>query len=304
MQQSNRVVQIFAIIAILLAMIANSPAKEPVEIEVTKLTETLFYLKGYGGNVVVSSGTDGVFMVDDQYPEQHGPIRDALASLSLGVPKFLINTHWHRDHAGSNESFSNNGTLIFAHENVRKRLSEEQFIAFFKSTVPPAADAALPIVTFSERMALYLNGDKVEILHAPNAHTDGDAMIYFRQSNVLHTGDVFFENMYPFIDTSSGGTIGGVINAIEKILPTLDEHTQVVPGHGPVSDRNGLKAFQKMLKQVHKRIAERIIAGQTLDQVISAKPTKEFDKKYASGFLKPDNFVRLVYENIVHTTLQ
>ena len=243
-------------------------------------------------------------MVDDQYPEQQGPIRDALAALSLDSPKFLINTHWHPDHAGSNSSFSASGALIFAHENVRKRLSEEQFIAFFKATVPPAVESALPVVTFPERMRLYLNNDEVDIFHVPHAHTDGDAVIYFRNSNVLHTGDIFFENMYPFIDTSSGGTIGGVIEGIEAILAIIDEHTRIVPGHGPISDLEGLKSYLKMIKQIRKRIAERIVAGQSLAQITTAKPTKEFDDKYASGFLKPDNFVRLVYENIVHTTLK
>ena len=299
----TRLTHVIWTFAVLCLATLNVAAKEPVDIEITKLSDSLYYLKGYGGNVVVSHGEDGVFMVDDQYPEQQGPIRDALASLSLADPKFLINTHWHRDHAGSNESFTASGALIFAHENVRKRLSEEQFIAFFKTAVPAATPRALPVVTFSERLTLHLNGERVEAIHAPNAHTDGDAMIYFRRSKVLHMGDIFFENMYPFIDTSSGGTIGGVIAAINTILPLIDENTQVVPGHGPVSDRAGLQAFQKMLSAVQKRIAERIIAGQTLEQVIAAKPTKEFDQKYASGFLKPDNFVRLIYDNIVHTTL-
>ena len=303
MTSAKRVATITCFIILKLCFAAAASAKEPVAVEITALTETLFYLKGYGGNVIVSSGDDGVFMVDDQYPEQQGPLRDALTSLSLDNPKFLINTHWHRDHAGSNESFSASGALIFAHENVRKRLSEEQFIAFFKHTVPPAGEEALPVVTFTQGMRLFLNDDEVEIYHAPSAHTDGDAVIYFRRSNVLHTGDIFFENMYPFIDTSSGGTIGGVIAAVETMIGLVNEDTQVVPGHGPISDLEGLKSYLKMMARVRKRITERIVAGQSLEQVVAAKPTKEFDEKYASGFLKPDNFVRLIFDNIVFTTL-
>ncbi|MEM7465892.1 MAG: MBL fold metallo-hydrolase [Pseudomonadota bacterium] len=279
-------------------------AKEPVPIEITQLSESLYYFKGHGGNVLISSGDDGVFMVDDQYATQQGPIREALASLSLAAPKFIINTHWHRDHAGGNEAFESSGALIIAHENVRARLSEEQYVAFFKSTVQPPSSSALPVVTFSERMQFHLNGDQLDVIHVPNAHTDGDALIYFRNDNVLHTGDVFFEAMYPFIDTSSGGSVNGVVSAINKALTLIDESTTIVPGHGPLSDRAGIVAYQKMLTAAHKRIAEMIIAGQSLEQIIAAKPTKEFDDKYASGFLKPDNFVRLLHHNIVHSTLQ
>lgn len=278
-------------------------AAPPKPITVSKLTDTLYYFAGHGGNILISAGVDGVFMVDDQYPTQSGPIQEALENLSLPAPKFLINTHWHHDHSGSNQHFENQGALIFAHENVRKRLSEEQFIAFFKSKVPAAHPSALPIITFSDRMSLHLNDDDIVVLHAANAHTDGDAMIYFKRNNVLHTGDVFFENMYPFIDTSSGGTVGGVIEAIEKILPMLDEQTQIIPGHGPVTDKKGIVAYQKMLQSIRKNISNQIIAGQSEEQVVLSKPTKAFDARYASGFLKADNFVRLIYQNIVHTTL-
>jgi cyclase len=279
-------------------------AADPQAIEISQLTDSLYYLKGHGGNIVVSTGKDGVFMVDDQYSTQSGPIQDALKSLSLPAPKFLINTHWHNDHAGSNQHFEAGGAVILAHENVRKRLSTDQFIEFFKADMPAAPDAALPVITFEHRMNLHLNDEDIEIRHAPNAHTDGDAIIYFRKNNVLHMGDVFFEDMYPFIDTSSGGTVGGVIAAIEAVLPMINDNTQVVPGHGPVSDKEGLTAFKNMLKKIQKSIAEQIIAGRTEQQVIALKPTKAFDSKYASGFLKPDNFVRLIYQNIAHTTLR
>lgn len=282
---------------------AGLSAAEPKPIEVTKLTDKLYYMAGHGGNIVVSSGKDGVFMVDDQYATQSGPIQAALDTLSLPAPKFLINTHWHSDHSGSNQHFEAQGALIFAHENVRQRLSEEQFIAFFKSKVPAAHPAALPIVTFSERMNLHLNGEDISIFHAPNAHTDGDAMVFFEQDNVLHTGDVFFENMYPFIDTSTGGTVGGVIRAIEAILPKLNDQTRIVPGHGPITDKKSIVEYKNMLHAIRKSIAEQIIAGQSEEQVVMSKPSKQFDARYASGFLKADNFVRLIYQNIVHTTL-
>lgn len=289
----------------MLMVITNATyAASEIPIEISKLSERLYYLKGHGGNIVISAGKDGVFMVDDQYATQSDAILKALKSLSLPAPKFLLNTHWHNDHAGGNEIFETNGAIIFAHEKVRKRLSEEQFIAFFKTNVPAAPPSALPVVTFSERLNLHLNGSKIEILHAKDAHTDGDAIVYFPEENVVHMGDVFFENMYPFIDTSTGGTVAGVIAAIEEILPKLDDNTQVVPGHGPVSDKKGLLEYQHMLQKIHRTIAQMIVAGHSEEQVILAKPTKEFDNKYASGFLKADNFTKLIYRNIVHTTLQ
>ena len=296
-----RLVLLIALLALLAAV--DIPAAPPKPITVSQLTGKLYYFAGHGGNILISAGDDGVFMLDDQYSTQSEPIQEALEKLSLPAPKFLINTHWHHDHSGSNEHFDTQGALIFAHENVRKRLSEEQFIAFFKSKVPASPAGALPVITFSDRMSLHINDDNIIVIHVPNAHTDGDAMIYFEQDNVLHTGDVFFENMYPFIDTSSGGTVGGVIDAIDRILPMLDEKTRIVPGHGPVSDKQGIMAYQKMLKTIHKNIAGQIVAGQSETQVVLSKPTKAFDEQYASGFLKGDNFVRLIYQNIVHTTL-
>ena len=290
--------------AVLLCVGVFAQAKDPVPIEISQLTERLYLFTGHGGNVVVSSGDDGVFMIDDQYATQQGPIRDALASLELDTPTYLINTHWHRDHAGSNEPFADDGALIIAHENVRKRLNADQVIEFFSASIPAAPDQALPVITFTDQLTIYLNHDQASIIHAPNAHTDGDALIYFHEDNVLHTGDVFFENMYPFIDSSSGGTIGGMIEAVNLVLPLINDSTQVVPGHGPVSDKAGLKAFQTMLKHVQKRIAELIVAGRSLDEIIAAQPTKEFDDKYGNGFLKPKNFVRLIHDNIIRTTLR
>ncbi|MGR8949853.1 MAG: MBL fold metallo-hydrolase [Gammaproteobacteria bacterium] len=306
MQTKTKISRIFTGLALAMFTLVSATiqAKEPVPIEVSQLTDRLYVFTGHGGNVLISKGDDGVFMVDDQYPTQQGPIRDALETLSIEPPKFLLNTHWHGDHAGGNQSFASSGALIFAHENVRRRLSTDQVIEFFKADIPAAPDSALPVVTFSDRMSLHLNGDKVMAIHAPNAHTDGDALIYFHEDNVLHTGDVFFENMFPFIDSSSGGTIGGMIAAIELVLPLINDETQIVPGHGPVSDLDGLQRFRSMLKQVRKSIAEHILSGDSLEQVIAARPTKKFDEKYGGGFLKPDNFVRLVYDNIVRTTLR
>jgi glyoxylase-like metal-dependent hydrolase (beta-lactamase superfamily II) len=212
--------------------------------------------------------------------------------------RFVINTHWHGDHTGGNESFGKAGAVIVAHDNVRKRMSTEQLIAAFDRKVEASPEAALPVVTFAEGVTLHLNGDTVRVSHVADAHTDGDALVKFERADVLHMGDTFFNGGYPFIDVGSGGSIGGAIAAVDAGLAMSGEATIVVPGHGPRTDRDGLAAYGAMLKGYRDRIAALKAEGKSLEDVIAARPTVATDAELGQGFIKPDQFVTFVYETL------
>jgi cyclase len=269
-----------------------------VEIKSAPLRDGLYLLTGAGGNMVASAGADGTFLVDDQYAPLNEKISAELAKLGRMPLRFVINTHWHGDHTGGNEAFGKSGAVIVAHANVRKRMSSEQFIAAFERKVPASPAAALPVVTFTESAALHLNGDDVDIVHVADAHTDGDALVKFRRGNVLHMGDTWFNGQYPFVDLSSGGTIDGYIGALDRGLAMSDADTKIVPGHGPLGDRAGLRGYRDLLQAARDRIAKLKAAGKSKEATIAAKPTAEWDAAYGNGFIKPDRFVGFVYDSL------
>ena len=279
-------------------------ADDAVPIKTVSVTENIAMLMGRGGNVAVSSGADGVFVIDDQYAAQYEVIKAAIAAISPDPVKFLINTHWHSDHAGSNELMSQAGAIIVAHENVRQRLSSDQLIEFFKAERPASPAAALPVVTFSDDLTFHLNGDEVHVFHVRNAHTDGDAVVHFRTANVIHTGDVFFHQLYPFIDASSGGSIGGMITAAERILAIADDATRIIPGHGTLTNKQGLADFRDMLKTTYNAIATLMVANNDVEQIVAAQPTAAFDAQWGNGFLKPEVFVRMMVDSITRATIE
>jgi cyclase len=273
---------------------AQQPDFSQVRVESQKLADGVYMLTGQGGNIGVSAGEDGVILIDDQFAPLVPKIREAVARLSAEPIRFVINTHWHGDHTGGNEELGKAGSVVVAHGNVRRRLSVEQVRDAGRRT-PPAPPAALPIVTFDRAVTLHYNGDDLEVMHVPNAHTDGDAIIRFRKANVVHMGDVFFNYRYPFIDGGSGGSISGVISAVDAVLATLDDRTRVIPGHGPLATKAELAAYRDMLSTVRDRIARLIEAGKTQDEVVASRPTREFDEKWASGTTRPDAWVAQVY---------
>src|SRR5919107_4897509 len=201
---------------------------ENVTINTTKLTDSIYMLKGSGGNIIVSIGQDGVFMVDDQFAPLTEKIKDAISKITDQPIKFVINTHWHPDHTGGNENLGELGSIIVSHDNVKKRLSTEQFSDFFKRSVSPLPDTGLPIITFSDNMSVYQNDDKINIIHMDNGHTDGDSIVHFTNNNVIHVGDDFSDKAYPFIDISSGGTVDGLISSLKTISSIINDKTQVV----------------------------------------------------------------------------
>src|SRR6266571_5451951 len=237
-----------------------------VQVSTLKVTDGVYMLAGAGGNIGVSAGEDGVFLIDDEYAPLTDKIKAAIAAISDKPIRFLLNTHWHGDHTGGNENLGQGGVLIVAHENVRKRMSVEQFIETFKMKVPASPKAALPLVTFTDAVTFHLNGDEIHSFHVPPAHTDGDSIIHFRKSNVVHMGDCFFNGLYPFIDVSSGGSIDGMIGAADRVLGMTDAATKIMPGHGPLADRAALADFRDMLETVRARVQPMVAAGKTLEQ--------------------------------------
>jgi cyclase len=269
-----------------------------VEVKSSPLRGSTHMLTGAGGNIVASVGSDGTFIVDDQFAPLTEKIRKSLEAISNQPVRFVMNTHWHGDHTGGNENFGKSGAVIVAHDNVRKRMSTEQFMKALNRKVVASPAAALPIVTFTQNMSFHLNGDTIRVKHVADAHTDGDALVKFEQANVLHMGDTFFNGGYPFIDISSGGSIGGLLSAINAGLALCDESTIVVPGHGVRTDRKGLQAYGDMLKGHRDQIATLKAEGMTIEQVIAAKPTAANDEKYGKGFIKSEQFIRFIYETL------
>ena len=269
-----------------------------VQVKTVKVQGNIYMLQGQGGNIGVSMGTDGVFLVDDQYAPLTDKIISAIAKIGGKEIRFIINTHWHGDHVGGNETIGKTGAVIIAHENVRKRMSTEQVIKFFDIKVPPSPNSALPVVTFTKDINVHQNGEKISISHLKNAHTDGDAVVYFEKSNVVHTGDIYFAGMYPFIDTSSRGSIDGVISGVKHILAIIDEDTKVIPGHGPLSNTKELRNYLKMLENVRERIQNLISQGKSLQEIQNSNPTKDFDSTWGKGFLNADRFIEIVYEDL------
>jgi len=271
---------------------------DTVQIRTIKAGEGVYMLTGLGGNIGVSAGGDGVILVDDQYAPLTVRIKAAVAAINPGPIRFLLNTHWHFDHTGGNENFGKGGIVIVAHENVRRRMSVEQFMTSFAQAVPASPAGALPVVTFSDAVTLYYNGDSITAFHVPPAHTDGDVIVWFRHANVVHMGDTFFNGRYPLVDLASGGSIEGLIGAADRVLAMADAGTKIIPGHGPLGDRAALQAYRTMLVTVRDRIAQAVAAGRTLEQVQAAKPTAEFDAVWGNGRITPTLFVEILYKNL------
>ncbi|MBA3776107.1 MAG: MBL fold metallo-hydrolase [Betaproteobacteria bacterium] len=269
-----------------------------VQIQTEKLTSSTYMLTGAGGNLGVSIGADAVFVIDDQFAPLTPKIKAAIRKLSKKPVKFVLNTHWHFDHTGGNENFGRAGALIVAHDNVRKRMSTAQLIEFLGMPIKASTKQALPVVTFTSDVTFHLNGDEVHVFHVANGHTDGDAIVHFKKSNVIHLGDIFFNKLYPFIDTSSGGSVDGVIAATDKVLSLANDDTKLIPGHGPLATKGDLQSYRDMLATISARIKAQIKEGKKVEDAIAAKPTAEFDAVWGKGFLPPSKFVDMLWKNL------
>jgi cyclase len=266
-----------------------------VEIKATKVAGNVHMLEGAGGNIGVSVGADGILIVDDQFAPLADKIKAALKQLGDGKLKFVLNTHWHFDHTGGNAAFGPDAPII-AHENVRKRMSTEQKSAFFKSTTPASPKEALPVVTFDQSLSVHFNGEEIKVIHFPQGHTDGDSVIYFTNSNVVHLGDNFFAGSFPFVDLESGGSVQGLIKNIAEIIAKLPADVKLIPGHGPISNVDGLKQYHQMLIQTSEIVRKKIGARKSLAQ-IKKEGLPEQWKSWGAAFIKTDMWLEIVYNS-------
>jgi len=270
-----------------------------VQIETIPVTDGIYMLVGAGGNLGLSVGDDGVFLVDDQYAPLSEKILAAIAGITDEDVEFVLNTHWHGDHTGGNENLGETGAIIFAHDNVRVRLNTEQFQEILDRRTPPSVPGALPVVTFSDELTFHWNDETIRAFHVEDAHTDGDSIVHFENANVVHMGDTFFHGRYPFIDVDSGGTIDGVITAGYAVLSFANSDTKIIPGHGPLADVEGLQANLEMLKTARDRVQALIDQGMSEAEVVEAAPMAEFDADFEWQFISAERFVRTVYRSLL-----
>ena len=282
-------------IALAPALLVAQQDFSKVEIKATKVAGTVYMLQGSGGNIGVSVGDDGIVIVDDEFAPLAPKIIAALNGITDKPIKFIINTHYHGDHTGGNEIFGRTGTII-AQDNVRKRLQTGSNAA--GRTTPPAPKTALPIVTFNDTATVHVNGEDIRAVHFPHGHTDGDAVIYFTQSNVVHMGDDFFNGRFPFIDTANGGSVKGMIANVDKILISLPDDVRVIPGHGDLSDKAGLRRFAEMLRGTSAAVEKAMKDGRTLDQMKTDKILAQWDDWGKDWFVNSAGFTEMLYHDL------
>jgi len=284
----------FAITALSICIHTHAQRNE-IKIVSTQLTDNYYMLKGSGGNIGLLIGEDGVLMIDDQFAPLTPKILAAIKKITPKPVSYLLNTHWHGDHTGGNLNMSKEGATIVSHENVRKRMSQDQVVRGRTKKASPKE--ALPVLTFTEDMMFHYNGDDILFTHLHDAHTDGDAIVYFTKNNVIHTGDTYFQGKFPYIDLDSGGSIDGYIAGIGKIIMLADVETKIMPGHGNVSNRKEMIAYKKMLEDLKTKVQAEIDKGKNLEAV---KNNKELTKKYASfsGWITEERIRTTIYKSL------
>lgn len=268
---------------------AQMPDFDAVEITTTDLGHGIFMLQGFGGNIGVSVGKDGVFVIDDQFAQLAPKVLAAIAELSNKPIDYVINTHWHGDHTGGNAALGNAGAVIVAHDNVRVRLA---------SAPEPPGESALPVVTFSESTTFYYNGHEIHVLHPEIAHTDGDAVIHFRDIDVIHAGDILFNGLYPFIDLDSGGNIDGYLAALERLADLAGPETQIIAGHGPLASKVDVQKSIAMLTDAKRRVAKLIAEGKSLEEVKAADPLSNYHADWAWAFITGERMTEIYYHGL------
>ncbi len=267
-----------------------------VEIKATKVAGNVHTLQGSGGNIGVSVGSDGILIVDDQFAPLADKIKAALKTLGDGKLKFVLNTHWHGDHTGGNAAFSPDAPII-AHDNVRKRMSTEQKSEVFKRTTPASPKEALPVLTFGQSVSVHFNDEEIKVIHFPQGHTDGDSVIFFTKSNVVHMGDDYFAGRFPFVDLDSGGSVQGLTKNIGDIIGRLPADVKIIPGHGPISSLDDLKLYHRMLVETTDVVRKKMAAGKTVEQIKTEGLPDEW-KAWGVGFIKTDLWLETIHKSL------
>jgi cyclase len=297
-QESDTMKTAVSFFALSLCIVAPAAAQDlsKVEIKAQQLAPGVAVLFGAGGNIGVSYGKDGTVLIDDQFAPLTEKIQKAVTDLGATPVKFLINTHWHFDHSGGNENMGKAGAVIMAHDNVRVRMAAGATVA--GNVTPPAAKAALPVITYADGLKLHLNGEEVRVIHMPAGHTDGDSIIHWTKSNVIHMGDLFMLQIsFPFVDTSSGGDVRGFVAAADKVLSIANDQTKIIPGHGAIATKADLQNHRNMIAGTIAKVEAGIKAGKTLEQIKASRPADGYGVK-ADGFIKADTFVETVYNQL------
>ena len=299
-RMSKRAAVTVSCLTLLLGAAAVALAQAPASavIETQALRSGLHVLRGAGCNVVVWNGPDGVLVVDSGNAASAPQLLEAIGRVADGSVRFLVNTHWHPDHVGGNTALRRAGALAIAHQQTRALMSERQAVPAYDLEVPAAPRDALPSVTFDDTLTLHLNGDRLALLHVPGAHGDGDLIAWWETANVVHVGDAYYAGGYPFVDSANGGSLAGLVAALETVLSRADARTVIVPGHGPVSNRAELTAYRDMLVAVGRRVRELVEQGKNLDEVLEAQPTAEYDERYGPGAVSAERFVRILYADL------
>jgi len=286
-------------LAVLLATLGSVNAQEnKVEFSTFQLSDTVYMLRGRGGNVGISSGEDGLYIIDDQVKPVTSQLLQAIRKISNKPIRFIINTHYHGDHTGGNETIGKAGALIFAHDNIRTRMTTEQVSSFMKKTTPPYTEAALPVVTFNDQMSLHFNGETATAYHVAHGHTDGDSIIHFPASNVIHMGDMYFNTLYPYVDLDAGGSIQGMVHAADLALSLADDSTRIIPGHGPLAITEDLRNYRDYLIKAIANVQALMDEGKNLQQIIAAEPTAEWDEELGKTWITPAQFVTFIYNSL------
>lgn len=268
-------------------------------INTIKIKDHIHMLQWSGaGNMMLLSGKDGNILIDDQFAPLSVKINTAIQAINSGNVKFLFNTHYHGDHAGGNANFAKMGATIFAHTNVRARLlADSTQLKFAKLTKPEPADS-WPVITYTNGMNVFLNEENIVIFHVDNAHTDGDALFYLPKSNVIHTGDCFMKDKFPFIDRNSGGSVDGWINAATTVLSIIDDNTIIIPGHGDLATKKDYRAVRDAVISLRDGVEKGIKQGKSIEEILNQNLTKDFDKTFGSGFIKGDAIIKTIFTEL------
>jgi cyclase len=269
---------------------------DKVEIETEKAGDGVYVLFGDGGNIGVCIGDDGALLVDSQFAELNEKVTAAIAAIKDVPIRYVLNTNWHYDHVSGNKPLAEGGAIIIAQIDTRKRMITVQYHPMFDTKVPPYPESALPTVTFVKSITLHFNGGDIHAFHIKNAHSDSDIVIHFKNANVLHTGDIVFSSGFPFIDIPHGGSVNGMIKAVDQLLEMVDEETKIIPGHGPLTDRKGLKEYRDMMITVRDRIKKQMDEGQTLEEILASNPIEGFEMKGPG--VPAEMFVTIIYNDL------